>query len=776
MGTAEASTLMRAAHAKSDLVRYLTAALTKPSDLDESMVQSVEQVLSEGPRDPLLEQVALALITAIVYSRPDLITVGVTDRLRALVRSSRLSAELEPALSMALRSLLFTSEAPPAVSLILEALHSSGISQRFRRMLLEVLRECVHWRPDLLEPAVIVELAESIDSREDLNFVLDYLVERYVFLTPEAFEASLVERLVTKFAETRRLKYLMNLLPVRVPEGQFPLRASAARILRNPSFKLLVVVNSLFGQGDEMVRTVPLLQAIVDANPTASITVLGRRGYLFDHPQIKLTSIMDDDEVQQTLRADYDGVVHFHEPKAAHCNCRPLLVAAVSACIDRLNPRLVLEGDHVDHRFTFQRLRLDGRELAAELGLDQQLLENIYEPSLRLLAEMGLPMRLGEDAASSASVLVGTPSPDADRLWVSLVPENAGERKVALVNPFGGSSPEKGYMPPHFAQLATELCGLIDEGYHLVILPNGTRWGSLRVARAVAGKLPETVRRHVSIAPYPAAPASKRSLCFSERLELNQPDRLMRLFKYLAARADLIVTVEGWMSHLAYNLGRPFRLMLMTQSPAHPWYPHARGPDQQLVTRMSPFSKVDYLSTDLPDGRKGAPFPRRHRKEMLRFLLTVLGSVGGTEGLPPLINSLRSPDHELRQIAVANLGGDVNTNKAILLGALKDSEQPVRAEAASALLRAKADCRRELGPQYTERLEGHIAVARRDWDNIERLGLAALPALAATAKDRSYLVREEAVAAAAKMLPIPSRELAPRAIRAITRVVLAFWW
>jgi hypothetical protein len=61
----------------------------------------------------------------------------------------------------------------------------------------------------------------------------------------------------------------------------------------------------------------------------------------------------------------------------------------------------------------------------------------------------------------------------------------------------------------------------------------------------------------------------------------------MRQFKYFASYADVVITVEGWMMHLAYALGRPFRLLMAPYS-AHDWMPERRGPDQRLAVSMSP--------------------------------------------------------------------------------------------------------------------------------------------------------------------------------------------
>ena len=72
--------------------------------------------------------------------------------------------------------------------------------------------------------------------------------------------------------------------------------------------------------------------------------------------------------------------------------------------------------------------------------------------------------------------------------------------------------------------------------------------------------LPPAVRLQVAVAPGPAELDLGRRVGLTERPELSYADRVMRLFTYFAVSADLVVTVEGRMAHLAYTLGRPFRL------------------------------------------------------------------------------------------------------------------------------------------------------------------------------------------------------------------------
>ncbi len=666
------------------------------------------------------------VLIAILYGRPELISSEAAEALRPLLRTPKAGA-----VAGALRLLVFSDAARGVVEAALDALRGADTPEALRVPLLEVLREAACWRPELVGLDHFLAVLDGFASDEQASAAANVVVERLFYARPEAFDPAAAERAARSLGGSPRFSYLCALLKRESPH--------TPGVIRDSSFRLLVVVNSRFGQGDEILRTAPLLQAVVDASPAAAITVLTRRTYLFDHPQIESFSILDDAAVARALARDYDGVAHFYEPLAPHFNCRPMMTAAVEAAIRRMKPRLVLRGDHADHRFGFQTACLDGREHAA--GAFDPITHNLYAPTLRLLMELGLPVRLGEQAPQSAWVLAGTPSEDAERLWATLAGDG---RPVALVNPFGGSKAEKGYTSHHYEQLACELAGLVEEGYRLLLLPNGTAWGDRGAAAAVLRLLPEEVKNWVAVAPDPGELLAGRRVRLTERAELSHSDRIMRLFKYFVARADLVVTVEGWMSHLAYNLGRPFRLVLMAHSPPPAWYPLARGTNQRLVTEMSPQARVEYAPADAVSGCGGTPFPRLYRKQMLEFVLDADGASRRDDWFGVLKNVLASADPDLRRLAVEILGRSAGEVSGVLRSALDDLDGTVRASAAEALL--------ERGEGPEDLMRAHVAVAKGDWAALDRLRSGVLPALAAAACEPNQTVREDALHAAARSL------------------------
>src|SRR5262249_39448220 len=140
-----------------------------------------------------------------------------------------------------------------------------------------------------------------------------------------------------------------------------------------------------------------------------------------------------------------------------------------------------------------------------------------------------------------------------------------------------------------------------------------------------------------------------------ERPELAPADRVTRLFKYFAAYADLVVTVEGWMTHLAYNLGRPFRLYLAAQSYSLDWHPWGRGPGQRLVPRLSERSRARYAASDLLGKRDPPPLPHRPRKGLLGLALAGLARARLPDGVDLVRRAAASQDYDVRAFSIAAL-------------------------------------------------------------------------------------------------------------------------
>ena len=739
------------------LGRILETALTRPSDLTPAALTTVAAALD--PRDSTGWAPALA---GILYARPDLAGSTLVDRLGALLEVDGVAQPVVDTVAIALVGFAGSDLAAPALETLVRLLRREALDPATRTRLVSVLRAYASWSSELLDVDALLELAASPPLGAHRDALLGYVLEPLLASAPEGVTDAVLQRLVEAFEGCARLPYALHLLGERpgttppagrravgVAEQAFPARAAAHAVLARQPFHLLAVLNVRIGQGDEIVRLVALLQALLDANHGLRVTVVTTRTYLYDHPRVRTVPILDHAAVGAALGTQYDGVIHVHEPGVPEVAWDPSLDARVRDLIATRRPALVVTGDVGYNHFVYRAVELDGRDMAAERALDRPMLDNIYDGCARLLAELGLRARMGEERPAGPSILTGIPSLDAERAWACLT---AGlPPPIALVNPYGGAHRIKGYPPDRPERLAAEVDGLVTEGYSVVLVPNGTAWGTREAASGVLARLAPRVRRRAAVAPDPADPDLARSVGFTERSELPDADRAMRLFKYFAVSADVVVTVEGWMAHLAYALGRPLRLVLQAQSHSFDWHPAPRGPRQRLVGALSPCAgptpPETLRETDPP------PLPPKHRKPLFEAALGGLPGLGG-RAVPILVRALASRDHDVRAAAVAALGRllPAEAPRGYLLAALGDPEPLVRQAAAEALLAGGADCARELGPQCREQLLAHRAIARQDWQAVQRLGATALPALFVAAGGENDPIRREARWVAARVL------------------------
>lgn len=191
-----------------------------------------------------------------------------------------------------------------------------------------------------------------------------------------------------------------------------------------------MVHNIADGQGDEIVRTVPLLQAFLDFNPRLEAVVITQRPYLRSHPRLTAVPIGDRAAIDQTLLQPFDAVVDFFEPYVPELNHDLALEARLQEYVGARRPFL-FAGSRKGHDHLFEQVLLDGRPIAESRGLDQQRAASLYEPTTRLIAELGLPLRSGEQQPVSGFVLTGADHPEARAAWRELLRANNAAHPVA---------------------------------------------------------------------------------------------------------------------------------------------------------------------------------------------------------------------------------------------------------------------------------------------------------------------------------------------------------
>ncbi|MCC7103594.1 MAG: HEAT repeat domain-containing protein [Chloroflexi bacterium] len=257
--------------------------------------------------------------------------------------------------------------------------------------------------------------------------------------------------------------------------------------------------------------------------------------------------------------------------------------------------------------------------------------------------------------------------------------------------------------------------------------------------RVVALMAPDA-RRHVSVAPDPSDGEGARSAEDDVR-PLPYASFVMRQLIHLLRLTDLVVSVEGWMIHAAYLLGKRYRVLMQPESHDAAWQPLLHTLEQGV---FSPRRAATLMPT--PSWDEGPPLPDQPRRFALTMALSTLGSTGDRQALPVLHWALRSEDGSIRTRAAEALahmpGEEIHST---LSGLLADPVASVRAAAAAGLLeRASSGAQTPEIDQVTLRAYVALGAGARDWTAVLRLGPLARPALRAAVSDEDDVIRREA--------------------------------
>ena len=457
-----------------------------------------------------------------------------------------------------LEFLLATPLAPSVLKQVMALAAQPGLSAEVYAELCHVLEYAALWARPLLDVAAIAAMTEAEHLRPYRDRLCEGVIEPALHASGESADPALLERTLRLYGKNPGLSHLLYTIqhwrqfPTAVRawasgalRDRFPWHNEVAQRLGGEGRRALIIHNINDGQGDQIVRWVPLLQAFLDFNPELGAVVVARRIYLGAHPRLTMISIADRGAVDEVLRQPFDAVTDFFEPNIVELNHDVELESRIQEYVRERKPFLFASSTKGFNHGVFEQVEFDGRPIAETAGLNAQRVQNIYETTSRLIAELGLPLRCGEDPPASEFVLAGLVWPEALTCWRTLVERNAAGRPVAMINAFGAIEKLKGFVEQTFGAAAAEIERLTGEGYFVVLIPNGTAWGSAASALELTDRIPPECRKYVTIAPDPA-----RSEELHEHVAgappLRHPDYVMCQFLYFAGYTDLMVTVEGW--------------------------------------------------------------------------------------------------------------------------------------------------------------------------------------------------------------------------------------
>ena len=638
-----------------------------------------------------------------------------------------------------------------SIGAVAGVLQSPSVSGPLRSSLLASLPQVAEWDHTDVGEEQLRQLLESPGLSAERRAVGQTL-ERLCLRHPEGVTPQMLE-LLDASKLVRGLHYLLSWLGGRksLPEetrrelgegSEFSeeVRSAVRKRLGDGNSHVLIIHNIDDSRSSEVVRVTTLGDGLLALNRWLDITLVTRRPYLYDHPRVKAISVKNAGAVYDCLNSRFQAVIDFYDLEAEDRNYRPELEPAVQEYISSHRPPVIICAGKGTDQFTFSRVVVDGLDYVEDLGLDVQRVPNVYDPSYRLAAEFGLPLRMGEEQSDDKSILVASPSDEARAEWTRLSERcGAGDRPIALVNPFGESDPLSGFTLDRAPSLAAELEALVEEGYSLVVLPNGLPWG--RGTEAVDAVRSE-FRPFITMAPDLVSTGADSEV--REKTPLGRADRVTRWFKYFSSYADLVVTVEGWLMHLTYEIGKPYRLLMMPYSGQMEWHPYGASRRQHIVGGMSPATSPGGGSELLRES-DAPPLPRYPRKELLLNLLQGLGQMDPSFASDPLLLASRSADRHVRAAAIAALAGfEGEEIGKVVLGALRDRSWEVRTAAAEGLLRSRRDLRWELDEGYEPALRCHVFIGTRRWSEVLATGKAGVVPLILAMADEDPVMRREA--------------------------------
>lgn len=688
------------------------------------------------------------LLSALASTVPGILTPDIGTGLASVLQRGRLAETGQPGIDEVFTLLPLLVPTPAArvlPDIAGELLKGPDLHPRWRRRITGLLTQLWTWQPDTVSLEVAVSLAERFPDTERREFYLD-VVEPLALAAIPDLTAESFQRACAVAPDPVESRYLANSVAghpdirpeVRsaacgITDTAFPLRAVWERVVGNRALRVLCVQNIADGQGDEIIRTVPLLQALLDANPQTVVTLITDRSYLYGHSRLTTLSFDDHAGRNAALGTPPDVLIDFFESNVRVLNYDPDLEVAIQELREISPPLLSIQSGKGMNAFTIDTFDVAGIPWAQALTLDRPRADSVYDPVYRLLAELGLPVQIGSTPRSTEPVLPSRPSSTTVESWQSIVAGNVAHRPIVLLNPFGGTRPEKGFTPRKFADLTGLVTRLIDEGYFIVIVPSGTRWGTDEAVRNIVENLPTSYQAHVAVAPDPLEHDTFVPLDEDDDRRVPYATAVMRQLIAFVSRADLIVAVEGWMIHVAHAFGKPFRVLMLSSSQGTGWLPWGRSNDQRTLLFAGDPEHDDPL---LPE------YPRKHA------WLELIRRAGGDRSLVDVLSrGVASEDEDIRLAATRALGQSGSRVVVPLLAhLLNDQSHRVRGAAATMLLGYHhSACGTATIPNadvlHPYRL---IGGSTPDWNATYAAGLAALPALRKALAGEDPVIRREA--------------------------------
>ncbi|MDP2912104.1 MAG: hypothetical protein Q8N76_07235 [Candidatus Omnitrophota bacterium] len=513
-------------------------------------------------------EATLSVLKKTLEARPDLIRLSTISNLTTLAISTQSEADKlvkREAIMILATIARLRPEFREAILSDLEAVFSiDGVNEYIYYCCASGLFMVIQdMQEENLARSILTRLSK-ISSIPAKRAVFNGLIEPLYFKNKKLFTGEdIINQFVSSYAQDiPEVKYLLFYANRDCPESLFPSHRVFKNIISKTGNKQVLVMHNVEdGQGDELIRNSVFIQALLDLNdPDLKIVVYSNRPYIYCRGEYRDTEgktiyiSSHDNLIFRPLETfslepdeEFDIVMH-HYDKEVNYN---------SDIEARFQEYLIKTGqkERKDRIYlkTYQRSKfLYSRLIIGDAQSEMSdYYGNVYPPVFRLCAELGLNFRHGADKSKGRSFMTREINKSAERYWrESVGAANKEKRKTVVFNGFGGSFLTKGYdLNPDIFRNRVQ--ALVKEGFFVIILCNGGTTSSYAYATDIVKGL-----KNVIIAPSPGKGEP-------ETRDLIAEEERPYLYKYLAEYSDAIVTVEGGIMQLAYNIGKPFGVLMV---------------------------------------------------------------------------------------------------------------------------------------------------------------------------------------------------------------------
>lgn len=314
-----------------------------------------------------------------------------------------------------------------------------------------------------------------------------------------------------------------------------------------PSVREIVIAHNIReALGDEWIRNSLLISNLLRTFPHARISILTNRPYLYQHDRLTARPFRRFQSLKKQLESktvDLCMLEYYRQGSQCEVTQSALRAGSRAARVTLLTP---------------ERVNFYHPLFAAVVRADS---------SLRTLPESRVHLNVYDTIAAHLAAL-GLSAPGAWNGEALFTRQSHYQPSLALLNPFGGTREEKGFIRSENHAVVSEILRLLDRCDRVAIIPNGSPWGDTRRLQAIASLLPRCLRQRV-ITSLPSCATAPY-----ETIELIRS-------------AERIVTVEGGLAHLAMASGKPVEVILARESGAPlTWLPR-RTHREQTVRSLS---------------------------------------------------------------------------------------------------------------------------------------------------------------------------------------------